>query len=104
MADTGLFARLKRLFSTDVVIRNVGGNELQVIDTDKIQTSGEFATNSLMSRYQGIYSNPAATSLLGAQFNLNYQYLEPIFIVIMKLWILMLLLHLLLILLQMNVH
>ena len=76
MADTGLFSRLKRLFSTDVVIRNVGGNELQVIDTDKIQTSGEFATNSLMSRYQGIYSNPAATSLLGAQFNLNYQYLR----------------------------
>ena len=76
MADTGLFARLKRLFSTDVVIRNIGGNELQVIDTDKIQTSGEFATNSLMSRYQGIYSNPAATSLLGAQFNLNYQYLR----------------------------
>ena len=76
MADTGLFARLRRLFSTDVVIRNVGGNELQVIDTDKIQTTGEFATNSLMSRYQGIYSNPAATSLLGAQFNLNYQYLR----------------------------
>jgi hypothetical protein len=76
MADTGLFARLKRLFSTDVVIRNVGGTELQVIDTDKIQTTGEFATNSLMSRYQGIYSNPAATSLLGAQFNLNYQYLR----------------------------
>jgi len=76
MADTGLFSRLKRLFSTDVVIRNIGGDELQVIDTDKIQTSGEFATNSLMSRYQGIYSNPAATSLLGAQFNLNYQYLR----------------------------
>jgi hypothetical protein len=76
MADTGLFARLRRLFSTDVVIRNVGGTELQVIDTDKIQTTGEFATNSLMSRYQGIYSNPAATSLLGAQFNLNYQYLR----------------------------
>ena len=76
MANTSLFSRLKRLFSSDVVIRNVGGNELQVIDTDKIQTSGEFATNSLMSRYQGIYSNPAATSLLGAQFNLNYQYLR----------------------------
>lgn len=76
MADTGLFTRLRRLFSTDVVIRNVGGNDIQVIDTDKIQTTGEFATNSLMSRYQGIYSNPAATSLMGAQFNLNYQYLR----------------------------
>ena len=74
MADTSLFRRLQRLFSTDVVIRNVGGNQLQVVDTDHIQTSGEFATNSLMGRFQGIYQNPASTSLLGAQFNLNYQY------------------------------
>jgi hypothetical protein len=76
MADTSLFRRLQRLFSTDVVIRNVGGNQLQVVDTDHIQTSGEFATNSLMGRFQGIYQNPASTSLLGAQFNLNYQYLR----------------------------
>jgi hypothetical protein len=59
MADTSLFRRLQRLFSTDVVIRNVGGNQLQVVDTDQIQTSGEFATNSLMSRFQGIYSKPS---------------------------------------------
>ena len=76
MADTSLFKRLQRLFSSDVVIRNVGGDQLKVIDTDKIQTSGEFATNSLMSRFQGIYQNPAATSLYGQQFNLNYQYLR----------------------------
>ena len=47
MADKGLFKRLERLFASDVVIRNVGGNQLKVIDTDHIQTSGEFATNSL---------------------------------------------------------
>ena len=29
MADTSLFGRLRRLFSTDVVIRNVGGNQLK---------------------------------------------------------------------------
>ena len=29
MADKGLFSRLKRLFSTDVLIRNVGGNQLK---------------------------------------------------------------------------
>ena len=77
MADTSLFKRLERLFSSDVVIRNIGGNELKVVDTDHIQTSGEFATNSLMSRFQGIYQNPSSTSLYGAQFNLNYQYLRP---------------------------
>ncbi len=76
MADKGLFKRLQRLFSNDVVIRNVGGDQLKVIDTDHIQTSGEFATNSLMGRYQGIYQNPASTSLYGQQFNLNYQYLR----------------------------
>ena len=36
MADTSVFTRLKRLFSTDVIIRNVGGNQLKVIDTNSI--------------------------------------------------------------------
>mgnify|MGYP003132741382 CR=1 FL=1 len=76
MADKGLFSRLQRLFSTDVIIRNVGGNQVKTIDTDAIQTSGEYATNSLMSKLQGVYQNPGSTSLYGAQFNLTYQYLR----------------------------
>ena len=76
MADTGLFSRLQRLFSTDVIIRNVGGNQIKVIDSNTIQTSGELQTNSLIDRYNRIYStNP--TSLYGSQFNFNYQYLRP---------------------------
>jgi hypothetical protein len=76
MADKSLFPRLQRLFSTDVVIRNQGGDKLRVIDADRIQTSGEFETNALMNRFKGIYQNPASTSLHGQQFNLNYQYLR----------------------------
>ena len=76
MADKGLFTRLQRLFSSDVIIRNVGGNQLKVVDTDHIQTSGDYETNSLMDRFTGIYQNPASTSLYGAQFNMNYQYLR----------------------------
>ena len=76
MADKGLFTRLQRLFSSDVIIRNIGGDQLRVVDTDHIQTSGEFETNSLMDRFAGIYQNPASTSLYGQQFNLNYQYLR----------------------------
>ena len=76
MADKGVFTRLKRLFSTDVIIRNVGGNQIKTIDSSTIQSSGQLETNSLVDRFNRIYStNPS--SLYGAQFNLNYQYLRP---------------------------
>jgi hypothetical protein len=75
MADKSLFTRLQRLFSTDVIIRNQGGNELKVMDVDSIQRSGDIATNSLVDRYNRLYS-PAASSLLGSQINVNWQYLR----------------------------
>ena len=75
MADTSLFTRLQRLFSTDVIVRNVGGNELKVMDVDSIQRSGDISTNSLMDRYNRLYS-PSSTSLLGSQININWQYLR----------------------------
>ena len=59
MADKSLFSRLKRLFSTDVIIRNVGGNQISVIDSSTIQQNGELQTNSLIDRYNRLYStNP----------------------------------------------
>jgi hypothetical protein len=76
MANTGLFSRLQRLFSTDVIIRNVGGDQISVMDTNQIQSNGAIQTNSLMDRYSRIYStNPS--SLYGSQFNFNYKYLRP---------------------------
>ena len=76
MADTSIFRRLQRLFSTDVIIRNDGGDQLKVMDTNTVQQSGEFATNALVDRFNRIYSINS-TSLFGAQFNLNYRYLRP---------------------------
>ena len=75
MADISVFTRLKRLFSTDVVIRNEGGNQLRVMDVDSIQRSGRYETNSLIDRYNRVYSSNA-TSLYGQQLNVNYQYLR----------------------------
>jgi hypothetical protein len=75
MADKSLFTRLQRLFSTDVIIRNQGGNQLKVMDVDSIQRSGDIATNSLVDRYNRLYS-PSTTSLLGSQLNVNWQYLR----------------------------
>jgi hypothetical protein len=75
MADTSVFTRLRRLFSTDVIIRNAGGNELKVMDVNSIQTTGEYQTNSLVDRYNRIYASNS-TSLYGAQLNLNWKYLR----------------------------
>ena len=75
MADKSVFTRLKKLFSTDVVIRNVGGNQIKTVDSGHIQSSGEYETNGLIDRFNRVYST-MPTSLLGAQFNLNYQYLR----------------------------
>jgi len=75
MADTSIFSRLRRLFSTDVIIRNVGGNQLKVADTNQIQMSGELENNSLMARYNRIYTT-SPTSLYGYQSSFNYQTLR----------------------------
>ena len=53
MADTSLFRRLKRLFSGQAVIRNIGGKKLKVSDTSKIQSYG---TRNLIDRYHRIHS------------------------------------------------
>ena len=41
MANTSVFTRLRRLFSTDVLIRNVGGSKLKVLDFSKYQQTGQ---------------------------------------------------------------
>ena len=76
MANTSVFSRLRRLFSTDVIIRNVGGDQLKVIDSSTIQQMGGIETNSLIDRYNRIYTT-APSSLLGRQFSFNYQWLRP---------------------------
>ena len=71
MADTSLFTRLRRLFSNDVIIRNVGGKQLRVIDSDRIQQMGNLQNNSLYDRFTRLH-RPVGSSY---QYNptLNYQ-------------------------------
>ena len=76
MADKGLFSRLQRLFSSDVIIRNVGNNQLKTFDTQHIQVSGNIQTNSLIDRFNKIYTNNL-TSLYGQQVSFNYKTLRP---------------------------
>lgn len=71
-----LFSRLKRLFTTDVVIRNVGGDQLRVVNVDNIQSSQGIKTNSIIDRFSRLYST-APTSLYGMQKNVTFQILRP---------------------------
>ena len=58
MADKSLFGRLQRLFSTNVIVRNVGGKKLKIADTDKIQ---HIAKSNLIDRFTKLYSGYGAS-------------------------------------------
>lgn len=76
MVDTSLFGRLKRLFSTDVIIRNVGGNQLKVLDTVNIQATGVVQTNMYPERYQRIYTGGMGTYVGNAPYS-NFTIIRP---------------------------
>jgi hypothetical protein len=67
-----LFSTLRRLFSTDVIIRNNGTGQLTIIDPDAIQQNGVIQTNSLIDRFHKVYTTSTA---YGVNLNLaqNYQ-------------------------------
>src|SRR4051812_38735110 len=68
MADTSLYYRLKKLFSTNVIVRNVGGKKLKVADTDNIQA---FMSNATRDRYTRVHTG---TGLGSGQYGQNMAY------------------------------
>lgn len=65
-----IFSSLKRLFSTDVIIRNDGG-QLKTVDTGNIQVDGILQTNSLVDRFNRIYTT---SPTYGFNYNLSQNY------------------------------
>ena len=53
MADKSLFSRLQRLFSTNVIVRNVGGKKLKIADTEQVQSQ---VKSHLVDRYSKLHS------------------------------------------------
>jgi len=66
MADTSLRARLRRLFSTNVVVRNVGGRHLKVVDTSRTQSMPQ---RGLIDRFQKMYTTGGGAGLSGYSDN-----------------------------------
>ena len=59
MADTSIRARLARLFSGNVIVRNIGGRRLKVADTSKLQYGPR---KQLVGRYQRLFSSGTGLS------------------------------------------
>ena len=57
MADTSLRARLRRLFSTQVVVRKVGTDKIKVVDTSKLQAGGNPYGSTYVDRFAGLHTN-----------------------------------------------
>ena len=67
-----IFSSLRRLFSTDVIIRRKSPNGgLDVIDPSHVQTNGVIQNNSLVDRFNKIYTTSTA---FGLNLNLSQNY------------------------------
>ena len=72
MADTNLYTRLSKLFSSNVIVRRVGKGKLRTIDSNHIQSVGNLHNSRYVDRFtrlHGVRPNAANVS-----YNPNYNY------------------------------
>ena len=76
MADTSLRGRLRRLFSTNVVVRRIAQNRLKVVDTNKIQSSGAVSNTSYIDRFAGLHRGQGGYGGYNQTMNFHQSKLE----------------------------
>jgi len=65
--------RLRNLFSTNVIVRAVGKNKLRVVDTNKLQSTGNLAFTKLADRYTRLHgSNRHRVGGIHGGYDSNY--------------------------------
>ncbi len=69
LKQRSLYSKLKRLFSADAVIRNVGGKKLKVVDTDEVMYATD--RNTLRDRFNRIRTS--SYNQYSRDFTLSYQ-------------------------------
>ena len=57
MADNSLFSKLKKLFSTQVVVRRVGKKKIKVVDSTRLQGDGNSNSSSRYDRYGRLHGS-----------------------------------------------
>lgn len=76
MADTSLQARLRRLFSTNVVVRRVAKNRLKVVDANKLQSTGAAGNNRYVDRFSGLHRGQNGFATYNQTYNFHQSKLE----------------------------
>lgn len=71
MLDRSFSARLKRLFSTQAVVRRIGKDRLKVLDTSKLQQTGFDGNRGLIDRYIGIHNSIYSKYAVGNILNFH---------------------------------
>jgi len=69
LKQRSLFSKLRRLFSTDTIVRNVGGKKLKVVDTDQAMYATD--RNTLRDRFNRIRTS--SYNQYSRDFTLSYQ-------------------------------
>ena len=72
MADKSLFSRLQRLFSTQAVVRRLGKNKIKVVDSSRLQSSGNSESSSYYDRYGRLHGSNSKKNWQSTNDRFNY--------------------------------
>jgi hypothetical protein len=77
MADTSLRTRLQRLFSNQVFVRRLGKDRLKVVDTNRLQSSGNVNQTRFVDRFAGVHTyRNYGTNTYNAAYNFHSSKLQ----------------------------
>jgi len=76
MADNSLFGRLQKLFATQVIVRRVGKNRLQAVDSQRLQSQGNIRGTSYYDRFGRLHTSRRNWETYNQQFNYHSNKLE----------------------------
>jgi len=76
MANDNLFNSLKKLFSTQVVVRRVGKGKIKVVDSSRLQSSGNKRGSSHFDRYGRLHNTNKNWQTYNERFNYHANKLE----------------------------
>ena len=77
MADTSLRTRLQRLFSNQVFVRRLGKDRLRVVDTNRLQSTGNVNQTRFVDRFAGVHTyRNYGTNTYNAAYNFHSSKLQ----------------------------
>lgn len=76
MADNSLFGKLQKLFATQVIVRRIGKNRIQTVDSQRLQSQGNIRSTSYYDRFGRLHSSKKNWQNYNQQLNYHSNKLE----------------------------